>query len=151
VLRWEREWDVDGKPFRNPAEYPACSVATSGTHDTETLAEWWDAAPTAERRAVAAIVCLEPPGCDPEAPFDDRTRDAILQILFAASSDLAIIPIHDVFGWRDRINTPAIISDENWTWKLPWPVDDLASERVAHERAAFLRALAVRYGRIAGG
>jgi 4-alpha-glucanotransferase len=122
-------------------------VATSGTHDTETLAEWWDAAPADERRAAAAIVCLEPPGCNPEAPFDDRTRDAILQILFASSSDLAIIPIHDVFGWRDRVNTPAVISDENWTWKLPWPVDDLASERAAHERAAFLRALAVRYGR----
>jgi len=151
VLRWEREWDVDGKPFRNPAQYAACSVATSGTHDTETLAEWWDAAPPDERRAAAAIVCLEPPGCNPEAPFDDRTRDAILQILFASSSDLAIIPIHDVFCWRDRINTPAVISDENWTWKLPWPVDDLASERAAHERAAFLRALAVRYGRIAGG
>jgi 4-alpha-glucanotransferase len=147
VLRWEREWDVGGKPFRNPAEYPVCSVATSGTHDTEPLAEWWDAAPLDERRAVAAIVCIDPPGCDPEAPFDDRTRDAILQILFASSSDLLIVPIHDVFGWRDRINTPAVISEQNWTWKLPWPVDDLASEPAAHDRAAFIRALTERYGR----
>ena len=147
VLRWEREWDTDGQPFRNPAEYPVCSVATSGTHDTEPLAEWWDAAPLEERRAAAAIVCLDPPGCDPVAPFSNRTRDAFLQILFASSSDLLILPIPDVFGWRDRINTPAVISAENWTWKLPWPVEDLASGRVSHERAVFLRALAARYGR----
>ena len=36
VLRWEREWDEPGKPFKDPLSYPACSVATSGTHDTET-------------------------------------------------------------------------------------------------------------------
>ena len=147
VFRWERDWNAEEQPFRNPAEYPTCSVATSGTHDTDTLAEWWDAAPLEERRAAAAIVCLDPPGCDPVAPFSDRTRDAFLQILFASSSDLLILPIPDVFGWRDRINTPAVISAENWTWKLPWPVEDLASGRVAHERAVFLRALAARYGR----
>src|SRR5262249_28960991 len=44
VLRWEREWHTDGWPFRDPAAYPARSVATSGTHDTEPLAAWWDAA-----------------------------------------------------------------------------------------------------------
>src|SRR4051812_47091702 len=64
VLRWERGWDEEGKPFRDPAHYPPNSVATSGTHDTEPLAEWWDDAPVEERRAVAAIVCMNPPGCD---------------------------------------------------------------------------------------
>jgi len=92
-------------------------------------------------------VCLEPPGCDPGAPFDNHTRDAIVQILFASSSDLMILPIHDVFGWRDRINTSALISQQNWTWKLPWPVEDLAVEPIARERAAFVRALATRFAR----
>jgi 4-alpha-glucanotransferase len=147
VLRWERDWDADGQPFRDPTEYPTSSVATSGTHDTEPLAEWWDSAPPDERRAAAAIVCMDPPGCDPDAPFDDRTRDAILQVLFASSSDLLIVPIHDVFGWRDRINTPAVISGRNWTWKLPWPVEDLASEPAARGRAAFVHALVERYAR----
>ena len=60
VLRWEREWDVDGKPFKDPAAYPSNSVATSGTHDTETLGEWWDEAPIEERRAAAALACTAP-------------------------------------------------------------------------------------------
>ena len=147
VFRWEREWNVDGQPYRKPAEYPTRSVATTGTHDTESLAEWWDSAPSDERRGAAAIVCTDPPGCDPDAPFDAHTRDAILQILFASSSDLLILPIQDVFGWRDRINTPALISNQNWTWKLPWPIEDFATEPVARERAQFTRALADRYGR----
>ena len=36
VLRWERHWDVDGKPFRDPASFPPLSLATTRTHDTET-------------------------------------------------------------------------------------------------------------------
>jgi 4-alpha-glucanotransferase len=147
VLRWEREWDTPGQPFRNPGAYPRCSVATSGTHDTETLAEWWDAAPPDERRAAASIVCMDPPGCNPDEPFTAATRDAILQVLFASAADLLLLPIQDVFGWRDRVNTPALISEDNWTWRLPWPVDDLGREPAAQERAAFTRALAQRYRR----
>ncbi len=35
VFRWERHWHAPGQPFRDPPEYPAAAVATSGTHDTE--------------------------------------------------------------------------------------------------------------------
>ena len=41
VLRWERQWNTEGRPFKDPADYPACAVATSGTHDTEPMATWW--------------------------------------------------------------------------------------------------------------
>ena len=147
VLRWERAWDEEGKPFKDPAEYPPISVATSGTHDTEPLAEWWDDAPLDERHAVASIVCMDPPGCDPDAPFSSVTRDAILQVLYSAGSDIVLLPINDIFGWRDRINTPALINDQNWTWRLPWPIEDLAREADGRERAAFTAKLAKKYGR----
>ncbi len=144
VLRWEREWEREGRPFRDPAAYPRVSVATSGTHDTETNAQWWDEASIDERRAVAAVLGGQ---CNPEAPFDAGVRDAILDVLFRAGSDIALVPIHDVFGWRERINTPALVSDANWTWRLPWPVDDLHANPVAAERAAFIRDLIARTGR----
>jgi len=147
VFRWERDWDAEGKPFKDPLAYPSSSVATSGTHDTETLAQWWDEAPVEERRAAAAIACMAPPGCEAETPFNEATRDAILQVLYASRSDLLIVPIHDIFGWRDRINTPALVSDKNWTWRLPWPVEDLARDAQATERAGFVRKLASTYGR----
>jgi 4-alpha-glucanotransferase len=141
VLRWERLWDVEGQPLKNPADYPPTSVATSGTHDTEPLAQWWDEAPVEERRAIAALASASGT-CDPEAPFNDATRDAILRVLYASGSDIVLLPINDVFGWRDRINTPALISDRNWTWRLPWPVEDLQAEEQGKERAAFTRSLA---------
>ena len=142
VLRWEREWDHDGQPFRDPAGYPAVSVATSGTHDTEPNAQWWDEAPIDERRAAAAVLGAD--GCDPGAPFDDRVRDAILDVLFLSGSDIALVPIHDVFGWRERVNTPALVSDANWTWRLPWPVEDLQTNPEAAERAGYMRDLIAR-------
>lgn len=98
VLRWERHYDRDGHPPIDPAEFPDLSVATTGTHDIEPLA------------------------ATPEADTDDK-RHAIVRSLLSSGSYLTLMPLQDVFGWTDRINTPAVVDDVNWTWRLPWPVD----------------------------
>ena len=115
--------------------------------DTEPLAEWWDEAPIDKRQALAEIDHDGPPDPEPAGPFTDTTRDAILQLLYAAASDIVLLPIQDVFGWKDRINTPALIHDDNWTWRLPWPVEEMRHGAAARERAAFVRRLAERSGR----
>jgi 4-alpha-glucanotransferase len=143
VFRWEREWEVEGRPYRDPAEYPADSVATSGTHDTDPVAAWWDALDAEERATV-----LEAPGVaeraaaldDPGGPFTPALRDLFLDVLFASGSDFLLLPIQDVFGWSDRINVPGSLDDRNWTWRLPWPVDTLADVPEARERASRLKA-----------
>jgi len=147
VLRWERYWDVEGEPFRDPTSFPPLSLATSGTHDTETLAGWWDEADSDERRSVAAWPALRAAGCDPSAPFDDRLRDGLLRTLFAAGSNLVVVPVQDIFGWHDRINTPAVVDDVNWRWRMPWPVDELTAEPIPRDRAAFIRDLSTGSGR----
>ena len=147
VLRWERHWRAPEQPFRRPSEYPAASVATSGTHDTETLAEWWDNADVQERRLCAELPGIREAGCEPEAPYSPRLRDALLRVIVGSGSDLVILPLQDIFGWRERINTPALVTDENWTWRLPWPIDDLAQQDEARERAGFLQRLCLECGR----
>jgi 4-alpha-glucanotransferase len=151
VLRWEREWKQKGQPFRDPARYPPRSVATSGTHDTEPLAVWWEQADKQERAAILRLDALArrlAPDFDPAvAPFTPALRDALLEILFASGSDLLLLPIQDVFGWRDRINVPATVSDNNWTYRLPWPVEKLGDQEVVRERQATLRRWAERHGR----
>ncbi len=141
VLRWERHWDVEGQSFRDPATYPPVSLATSSTHDTETLAGWWDEEGLEERTQAVAWPAVREAGCQPADPFDDRLRDALLRTLFGAASNLVVVPIQDVFGWRDRINTPAVVDDVNWTWRMPWPVEGLMIERAPRERVEFLRDL----------
>ena len=55
VLRWERHYHAEGRPFQDPVNYPSVAVATSGTHDTEPMVSWWEGAPIEEKEAVLAI------------------------------------------------------------------------------------------------
>ncbi len=148
VMRWERRWKEEGHPFIDPAEYPETSVATTGTHDTEPLAEWWEELPESDRAAVLALPSVarglaSTVGTSPDAStatFTPHVRDALLQAGLASGSRLIELPMQDIFGWRDRINTPATVGDINWGWSLPWPVDTFVDAREPLERAATLLA-----------
>ena len=82
-----------------------------------------------------------------EPTLTPRLRETLLDALCASGSDLLILPIQDVFGWRARINQPATVGDQNWTWKLPWPSDGLLAEPEALEVAQQLRDCASRHQR----
>jgi 4-alpha-glucanotransferase len=141
VLRWERHWHEEGQPFIDPSTYPPRSVATSGTHDTEPLAVWWTAASREERAAVSASATLRSIADTDltDEPWSDRVRDTFIQALYASGSDLVLLPLGDIFGWRDRINEPATVNDINWRFMLPWRVETLDAEPEARARQAALR------------
>ena len=150
VGRWEREWHLEGQPFRDTSEYPVVSVATTGTHDTEPLRVWWETASAEERRAfnqLPSVQRLTGGAGLPDAPFVPAVRDAIVAAMFEASSELVLFPVQDVFGWSDRINQPATVNDHNWTFRLPWAVDRLDTIPEARERQLALRREADRSGR----
>lgn len=147
VLRWERDWHTAGQPFHDPAGYAATSLATTGTHDTDMLADWWDTATPDERAALLALPGLRDVGVDAADAYDDTLRDALLTLMLQSGSDLVIVPLQDVFGWRDRINVPATVGPENWSWACPIAVDRLMTDAVALERATTLRAMALAAGR----
>ena len=151
VFRWERHWKEEGAPFRDPGDYPAVSVAISGTHDTETLAAWWDQAPESHRRLVGQLPTVSriTGGADLSSrAFDPIVRDAIVAALQASGSDLVLLAIQDVFGWRERINEPATVSPDNWTFRLPWPADRLEESPEASARQQALRAWAIEFTRV---
>ena len=154
VLRWERHWHTPGMPFRDPLEYQSRSVATTGTHDTETLATWWEGLDPADRAAVLDIPSLgrvlDSAGIAPGGAFTPALRDAILEVLYASGSNLLVLPYQDVFGWTDRINVPATFDDRNWTIRLRWPVDTLGQHADAVERQQALLEWGSRYGRAGG-
>jgi 4-alpha-glucanotransferase len=150
VFRWERLWHSDGQPFREPTDYPPVSVATSGTHDTEPMITWWETAPADERSKVGDLQTVRSAANGAtiaEAPYVPAVRDTLLQALYASGSDLLLIPVQDVFGWRDRVNEPATVGDQNWTYRLPWPTDRLDEVPEARERQAAIRAWAGQHRR----
>ena len=113
----------------------------------------WRPGGISSRRRIGASLSTVPTagrivGADSiDRPFDPRVRDVLLEMLFASGSDLLLLPIQDVFGWRDRINEPGTVKPENWTYRLPWPCDRLPEVAEARERQERLRAWAVRHGR----
>src|ERR1700694_935462 len=61
VMRWEKVHEgTPAEALLSPADYPKLSLATTGTHDTDTLAEWWDEAPADERARMLRVLALAP-------------------------------------------------------------------------------------------
>jgi len=141
VLRWED----DGGVFRDPAAYPARSVATTGTHDTSTLAAWWeDELDDAGRRALTRVPVFA--SLATAAAFTPAVHAALLDGLYGAASELVVLPLPDAYGGRERINVPATVGPTNWAYRMPWTVDELA-RGAAEDVRARLHALAERHGR----
>jgi 4-alpha-glucanotransferase len=136
VLRWEKDdlWR-DGRMqqfFRDPAKWPEISVATSGTHDTDTQAAWYDGLSPEHRGCLARIPGLEQ--LDANRGFDDSVRDALLRVLYQSASDLCLIPFQDLLGHREQINVPGSVSEHNWTYRMTMAVETLLADRPTSER-----------------
>jgi 4-alpha-glucanotransferase len=149
VLRWEKKKSAGGSSnldFVDPADYPSVSLATTGTHDTETLVEWWETISVGERRRLMQGLGLGAQGYG-RATLDESTLEAILQSVYASPAQLVVTPIQDLFGWTARINLPGTINEVNWSWRLPFDVDRTMENADLRERIVKIRAICERTGR----
>jgi len=150
VMRWEKQQtataSTDGR-FVNPADYPAVSLATTGTHDTDTLAEWWGMISQTERMRLMAAISPVAHADGTDSVLDERRLDGILEWVYASPAQLAVTPIQDLFGWNDRINLPGTISDANWTWRLPFDLETSMEDAHVCARLARIRAICEKTGR----
>ena len=146
VLRWEDDAGV----FRDPAKFPAVSLAVTGTHDTEALAVWWEAMKPHEREAqfeLPQLAALASRPAEQNQRFDRAVHQALLELAYGSASDSLLVPITDALGWRDRMNTPGTVGDHNWTWRLPFRLDELSTAKEPAGLASHLASLAKRHGR----
>ena len=143
VIRWERHWDRQGQPFKNIAEYPGLSVATSSVHDSSTLRGWWEQ----ENGAQDFLACWNPEqaGCPPGSTDLFRTRYSpevaafVLRTMAGTSSSVLVIPMQDFLSLSkdyyaanptdERINVPGSVSSFNWTYRLPETVENLIKNK----------------------
>jgi 4-alpha-glucanotransferase len=145
IARWERDWSSPQQLFRSPASYPRMSLATTGTHDTDTLAEWWEAIEEQERRSFMRGLGIA--GERLPSRLDDRLRERIIEGIYASPSRLAICPIQDLFGWKDRINVPGTVSERNWSWRMPFATSAAIDDGRLRDEITRLCAIAEHTGR----
>jgi 4-alpha-glucanotransferase len=122
VLRWE----VDDLSRQAPEDWPDLSIAMTGTHDTPPLTLWWESLNAAERGKFCALQELEK-ACA-RSGFDESVWLGLLETVMGSGSRLTLLPIEDLFGLRTQINRPGTISDDNWSFRLPWDADALWQE-----------------------
>jgi 4-alpha-glucanotransferase len=134
VMRWEKDKAGDYIP---PYKYPRVSLATSSTHDNEPMADWWATAPAAEKKLFWKLVSGE----DARPPQFAKARRAVLASLLRAQSRIIILPLQDIVGIRDRVNTPGTLGDHNWTWRYAYNAEEFLKKNAdtAAEFAALVK------------
>ncbi len=135
VLRWERE---DNGYYREPRHYPVVSLATTSTHDTETVRGWWETMDVQERAHIWEMISTQK--TDGNVPWNLDTERAILRRVLDSASALVMFSWQDIIGTTERINTPGTVGEENWTYRSPYTPDE-AAQIYANELAMFRRLL----------
>ena len=114
VVRWEKDNEV----FREPRNYPAASLATTSTHDTTTLKQWWEEMPAWQRANFWEMVSAQK--TDGNLPYTQEINIEILKRVLGANSSLAVFPLQDIIGSTEQINVPGTVNTNNWTYRLPY-------------------------------
>jgi 4-alpha-glucanotransferase len=116
-------------------------VASWSTHDTAPILSWWDEFSDADRAQLSARAGIR------EGATDDERSFGLLGDLYRSNSDLVLVLAQELLGVRARINTPATVSDDNWTWRLPRPIEDLEQDSGVIARLDAIRVLVEKAGR----
>ena len=94
-----------------PHTYDKNSVCYSGTHDNETLLQWQSCVGEEGVRHAMAYLGLE---------SKDQLHWSLLRLGMASVSDTFIAQMQDYLdlGEEARMNTPGILSPQNWSWRM---------------------------------
>lgn len=100
---------------------PNC-ICYTGTHDNDTLRQWWENAPEWQRQFATDY-------------FGLNEKEGILRgILRGGMGSVANLFVAQMQDWLElgsegRMNEPGIVKPENWSWRLTeLPGDELAEE-----------------------
>ncbi len=126
-----------GDDARNPYlphNYPANCVVYTGTHDNDTTAGWYASLGASEQDRVRRYVASD---------GSDIVSD-LIRVAYSSVAEIAVVPMQDVLllGSEARMNVPGE-GEGNWGWRF-------RAGQLDQGRMAWLRDLAVTYGRLPG-
>lgn len=149
--------------FKSAGEFPQGAVAMTGTHDTATIAGWWEGrdidwnrrlgrgasdetgfaamnhAREGERAALWHVIGEG--ALQPESEAAQPVVNAATAHIASTPARLAIFPLEDLLGEVEQPNLPGTIDTHpNWRRRLPAPLDDLLDEPAAAQRISAIDA-----------
>jgi 4-alpha-glucanotransferase len=71
---------------------------------------------------------------DGNVPYNLYTQEVLMRRLLTSGSAVVMFAAQDILGLTDRVNTPGLNSDDNWTWRLgalPSDIEDKFKEETA--------------------
>ena len=141
IMRWERRYYYEGHPFILADDYDTISMTSLSTHDSESLAEWWEQFPHDAKLFAHTF----------NIPYHEKVshhmRELILKLSHHTSSQYHVNPLQEYLDlepkWsfenpaQERINIPGTISPFNWTFQVippieEWTQDTHFAEKVKH-------------------
>lgn len=89
-------------------------IIYTGTHDNDTLMEWYQKLTVAAKRKVRRFLKKE--GCS-----QGSIKDRLLTYTLQSQAEYAIIPMWDILGLgkEGHMNTPGTVGSPNWEWRMP--------------------------------
>lgn len=159
------QWEYEGGEILPPGRYPELAFATYATHDHLPLRVQWEQQlgilgdeelrethEAWEARQFLHGLCefagIEMAEGNPP-PWSGEVQEKLLAALFSTPARHAAVMITDLFGLRDRINVPGVMSGANWSWRLEPTVSELARNPFWSERVARIKKLLIGTGRAA--
>ncbi len=131
IQRWPK---IYGAVFSDPSRAPYMSVISTGTHDMETLRQWWQDDEKVRSRFAWEMFAITFP--EPELSGEMARR--IIQQHLASPAMWAVFPLQDVLATDEtlrsediegeRINIPAI-TPFYWRWRMEMSIDALLNEK----------------------
>ena len=103
------------------------SVLYTSTHDSDTLAGWWNRWGREHQPQLAA-----------GASSREGEHRALLQNVLAVPNELVVIPAQDLLGLGSeaRMNRPGTVGNGNWRWRLEQPFTAAQAAKLAEWTAA---------------
>ncbi len=136
----DNEWSEESAKIKDlPHNYDSTDqVVYTGTHDNDTTAGFIESCKERGRKNIKNYLGLK------SSASTEETTKALIRAAFASTAETCVIPLQDVYciGTEARMNMPST-TGTNWAWRMQEGLPD-------KEGAAFLKKLALTYGRNAG-
>lgn len=123
VMRWEQD--------TLPIDYPPLSLTCVSTHDSETLALWW------QRYPEEATRCAQDRGWDYHPHLNNAQREHLLRESHQSGSLFHINPLQEYLACfpelvhpqleDEQINIPGTCSPHNWSYRFVPSVEEIIS------------------------